>query len=387
MSKKKQKPGLSAADLTPFERAGRQPLMLGLFLPHQQGAWSPSKAPRMTSWHFDYNAKCAVKADKLGFDLVFALAQWLGKGGYGGEINFRENAIDPFITSAGLAPITRNVLLIATVHILYGWHPLHLAKYGAVIDHMSGGRWGLNVVTGYKESEFRMFGLPPIPHDQRYAMAKEFTTVMQRLWREDDELTFKGQWWQTENAFVAPKPVHRNVVMVNAGSSPAGIDYATSFSDIVFVTSPSGADPAQAYKSLPALTKRIRQAARAKQRKIKIMINLHVICRETEKAAWAQYRRILDQRDQVATDNFVATFMGGDQASWRGHKTEHWAVGGKCPIGRHARTDRRLVRQTEKGRNRRRAGQFFNDFLPELGFFGRRVMPLMREAGLRIDLA
>ena len=149
---------------TAFERAAQQPLMLGLFMPHQEGAWSPSKALRKTSWDFEYNAKCARKADRLGFDILFALAQWMGKGGYGGDIKFRENAIDPFITSAGLAPITKNALLIATVHILYGWHPLHLAKYGAVIDHMSGGRWGLNVVTGYKESEFRMFGLDPVSY-------------------------------------------------------------------------------------------------------------------------------------------------------------------------------------------------------------------------------
>ena len=48
--------------MTPFERVARQPLMLGLFLPHQQGAWSPSRAPRATSWTFDYNAACATKA-------------------------------------------------------------------------------------------------------------------------------------------------------------------------------------------------------------------------------------------------------------------------------------------------------------------------------------
>ena len=62
-----------------LEQASRQPLMLGLFLPHQEGAWSPSKAPRKTSWDFDHNAKCARKADRLGFDIVFALAQWMGK--------------------------------------------------------------------------------------------------------------------------------------------------------------------------------------------------------------------------------------------------------------------------------------------------------------------
>ena len=52
---------------------------------------------------------------------------------------------------------------------------------------MSGGRWGLNVVTGYKPSEFRMFGLPPVEHDLRYAMADEFTTIMRRLWAEDED--------------------------------------------------------------------------------------------------------------------------------------------------------------------------------------------------------
>ncbi len=382
--KRQRKSALPATLSTAFERASRQPLMLGLFLPHQQGAWSPSKAPRKTSWDFDYNAKCARKADRLGFDIVFALAQWLGKGGYGGDINFRENALDPFITSAGLAPITKNILLIATVHILYGWHPLHLAKHGAVIDHMSGGRWGLNVVTGYKESEFRMFGLKPIPHDQRYEMAAEFTTIMQRLWSEDEELTYKGRWWQTDGAFVAPKPVNRSVVMVNAGSSPAGIDYATSHSDLIFVTSPGGADPGEACKTLPAHIKQIRQAARAKKRKVKIMINPHVICRDTEKAARAQYQRILDQRDDTALGNFVAAFRGGDQTSWRGHTSEHWAVGGNVHL---VGTPEHIVEWFIKLKRAGCDGMQINffDFLPDLEFFGKRVMPLLYQAGLRLE--
>jgi hypothetical protein len=121
-------PDLSKIDgLRPLERAARHPLMLGLFIPLQQGAWSPSTWTRGTSWTFEYNAECAVRADELGFDLVFGLAQWLGKGGYGGEMRFRENATDPLLVTAGLAPLTRNAILIATVHILYGWHPLHLA--------------------------------------------------------------------------------------------------------------------------------------------------------------------------------------------------------------------------------------------------------------------
>ena len=67
-----------------------------------------------------------------------------------------------------------------------------------------------------------MFGLDPIEHDRRYVMADEFTTIMQRLWSEGDELTFDGQFWKTEAAFLAPKPGERRPFLVSAASSVAG---------------------------------------------------------------------------------------------------------------------------------------------------------------------
>ena len=60
---------------TPLAHACRQPLMLGLFLPIQNGGWTPSTAPRGTDWGFDYNAQLTVRAETLGFDLAFGLAQ------------------------------------------------------------------------------------------------------------------------------------------------------------------------------------------------------------------------------------------------------------------------------------------------------------------------
>src|SRR3974390_494434 len=162
----------------PLGRLPTHKLLLGLFLPMQQGAWSPSKAPRSTSWTFDYIARCTTMAEALGFDLVFGLAQWLGKGGYGGGVRLRGAGGDPIIANAALAARTQRIVLINTVHVLYAWHPLHLAKFGAAMDHISGGRWGINVVTGYKPSEYRMFGLEPIEHDLRYVMADEFATQL-----------------------------------------------------------------------------------------------------------------------------------------------------------------------------------------------------------------
>ena len=71
-----------------MSRVLAQPLMLGLFLPIQAGGWSASTLPRTTDWTFDYNADRS-RAEALGFDLVFALSQWLPKGGYGGVFDGR----------------------------------------------------------------------------------------------------------------------------------------------------------------------------------------------------------------------------------------------------------------------------------------------------------
>jgi dimethylsulfone monooxygenase len=376
-------PDLFASDgLTPLARVARNKLMLGLFIPLQQGAWSPSTFRRDTSWSFEYNAECTVRAEELGFDLVFGLAQWLGKGGYGGEMRFRENAADPLLVTAGLAPLTRNIILVSTVHILYGWHPLHLAKFAASIDHMSGGRWGLNVVTGYKKSEYEMFGIDPIEHDQRYAMADEFSVMLRRLWTEDENLTIEGRWWTIRNGFVAPKPVNGSVIMVNAASSGAGLEYAARHSDLIFITSPAGANLDRACAALPEHNARIKALARKHGREVKTIINPHVICRETEREALDRRRAIVEHADPVAADNFYATFSGGDQTSWRAATREDWIVGGNVHvIGSPAQVVDAFARLHAAGCDGVQVN--FYDYLPDLEFFGARVLPLLKHAGLR----
>jgi FMNH2-dependent dimethyl sulfone monooxygenase len=370
------------ADASPLRRLPDHKLLLGLFLPMQQGAWSPSRAPRTTSWTFDYIARCTTMAEALGFDLTFGLAQWLGKGGYGGEMHFREHEVDPIIANASLAALTTRIVLINTVHVLYAWHPLHLAKFGAALDHVSGGRWGINVVTGYKPSEYRMFGMEPIEHDVRYAMADEFTTIMERLWSEDEELTFDGRFWKTERAFLAPKPGARRPFLVNAASSPAGLNYAAKHSDLIFITSPAGADPEQACAALPPHNARIKALARSYGREVRTIINPHVICRPTEAEARAAYRSILENEDTIAADNFVRTFQSDDTASWRGHTRAQWVIGGNVHL---VGSPEQIVRWFERLHAAGCDGVQVNffDYLPDLEFFGREVLPLMRTAGLR----
>lgn len=376
---------LSPADFadSPLSRVLAQPLILGLFLPVQDGGWSASTAPRGTTWTFDYNQALVRQAEDLGFDLVFGLAQWVGKGGYGGALHYREQSLDPFITTAALAGCTSRILLISTIHVLYGpWHPLHLAKFGATLDHISGGRWGLNVVTGHAPKEPLMFGQQMIPHDQRYTMAAEFVSIMEHLWSDTENWSHQGQFWSLADAYVTPKPRFGRPILVNASGSPAGFDFAGRFSDLAFITSPAGADLGPALAALPAHTAAIRAAARAHGRTLRTVINPMIVCRPTEAEARRYHAEITGAADEGAIDGFVAKEDAADSQAWRGHRREHRALGGNVHL---VGSPEQIVDQITALHDAGCDGiqLTFFDFAPDLAYFGEAVLPLLRQAGLR----
>jgi FMNH2-dependent dimethyl sulfone monooxygenase len=372
---------------SPFSRVLHQPLILGLFLPVQSGGWSASLLPRTTDWTFDYNAALTRRAEALGFDLVFGLAQWTGKGGYGGTSKYREDSLDPFIAVTALSAITQRILLISTIHVLFGpWHPLHISKFGATIDHISGGRWGLNLVTGYSPREARMFGGQHIEHDRRYEMAEEFADIMCRLWGATENLTTQGKFWSLEDAFVTPKPRYGRPVLVNATGSPAGIDYAATYSDLVFITSPAGHEIDTALAVLPAHNATIKAAGVERGRQLRTIINPMIVCRETEREAQRYHQAILDAADRGAIEGFVSHQRAGDAIAWKAHGDRHRALGGNIQIiGSPEQVVDKLLGLKHAGCDGVQIAFF--DFAPDLEFFGEAVMPLMRQAGLRLDEA
>jgi FMNH2-dependent dimethyl sulfone monooxygenase len=376
-------PNLAAHDgRSPLARVTQQPLMLGLFLPLQSGAWTPTTAPRGTDWTFDYNANLMVRADELGFDLAFGLAQWRGVDGYGGATHYRKYALDPLLTTCAAAALTHNLILISTVHVLYGWHPLHLAKFGATADHISRGRWGLNLVTGYQSQERAMFGLTRLEHDTRYAMAAEFTEMMEALWREEANVDWHGVYWSMHQAYVSPKPLYGRPIMVNAASSDAGLRYAAKYADLIFITSPGGAHITAALETLPAHTKKIKALAAAAHREVRTVINPHVICRNTEREVQQIIDAIYAGEDRVAVDTFLGAREQGDQQSWAGHTRHERVLGGNVHV---LGTPEQVVEQFMRLRAAGCDGiqvNFF-DYEPDLEYFAAHVLPLMQQAGLR----
>ena len=78
-----------------------------------------------------------------------------------------------------------------------------------VIDHISGGRFTLNIVTGWNKPEIEMFGVELMQHDDRYDMAEEWLDIVKRLWTEDDEFDHEGRFYKIKKGYLQPKPIQQ----------------------------------------------------------------------------------------------------------------------------------------------------------------------------------
>lgn len=373
---------------SPLSRAARQPLLLGVFLNLQD--INLSNHPTTNSWTFDYNAKVVRRAEALGFEIAFSRTQWLPKGGYDGE-----SSLDAFVALGAMAAVTKDILLISTMHVLYGpLHPLHIAKYGATLDHIAKGRWGINIVTGHRAIEHEMFGWQRIEHDKRYDMAGELFDVVNSLWGETENLSYEGKVspWRLENAWITPKPLYGRPVLVNATGSPAGIEFAAKYSDLVFITSPGGAHIESALETLPDHIAKIKAAAKAQGRTIKTLINPVIVSRDTPEEAEAYAQSIVDgkpkEESKQTFGNTSSRAYDSDAHAWKGRKDarnkQGLGLGGNIEIiGSPEQVVEQLAALHRIGIDGVQLN--FYDFDADLEHFGQKILPLLKEAGLRID--
>jgi dimethylsulfone monooxygenase len=369
---------------SPLARIARQPMMIGLFLPTQTGGFSQSTLPRATRWDFEYNKTLTLAAERHGFDFVFGLQQWVGKGGYGGEMKYRENFLDPFLSTVALGAVTTTMVTISTVHILYGnWHPLHLARFAATADHITGGRFGLNIVTGYDVNEPLMFGMKRVAHDERYERADEFASIMEDLWAGEENLTYDGRFYSLEGAYVSPRPAFGRPIMVSASASPTGFAYAAKHSDVVFTSSPGGAVFENAMPKLPEHVAAIRRAYRETGRTGKVIIFPLIVCKETHAEAMRYRNAIVDNADLESIHAYTARHSAGDAHGWKQHVPADRVMGGHIQIvGDPVEVADQIEALKEADFDGIQIG--FYDYTPDLEFFAANVLPLLAKRGLRV---
>src|SRR6202020_2407988 len=138
---------------------------------------------------FQLNKQIVLSAERYGHDFVLSMIKLRG---FGGPSEFWDHNLESFTLMAGLASVTRRIRLFATAPKL-PIPPAIAARMVAPIDDISGGRFGLNVITGWQRPEYSQMGLWPGDEyfSQRYEYAAEYVTVMRELW-ETGASNFKG---------------------------------------------------------------------------------------------------------------------------------------------------------------------------------------------------
>ena len=326
---------------------------------------------------YEHNVKIAQLADNLGFEMLVPVGRWRH---FGGTTKFNGTNMEVYTWATAMACNTKEIMCFATSHVPTV-HPILAAKQAATIDQISKGRFGLNVVCGWFKPEMEMFGVEQLPHDDRYKMANEWMEVVNRLWTEND-FDHRGDFYKVDQGFLSPKPIQNpRPIVINAGSSPAGRDFSARHADYNFLSINTFEQAAEAANDI---TKR----ANEYNRKCSTMSYGLICCRDTEKEANELYKNIVDKGDWGAT-NTIIDLMLGENFSYGDNKDAIKAMGerfiagwGSYPL---VGTPEKIVDEMLKISNLGVEGYIVSwlDYLEEMKYFGEKVLPLMREAGLR----
>lgn len=354
---------------------GPNAFKLGIFSANADGGLTLTTVAERWQAKWSDVAALAQMADRAAFEFFLPIARWKG---FGGATNSREHSFETFTFAAALASITTRIGIFSTIHVPM-IHPVYAAKALATVDHVSNGRAGLNIVAGWNPDEFAMFGITA--EAERYAQALEWYDIICRIYNEQKPFDYDGRYYKLKNVSGKPQPIqHPRPITLNAAFGPPGRDFAAKTSDYLFTTF---SEIEAGRQHIDDINKR----AALVGREIGVFTTCHVVCRETQDEAEAYYEHYaVEAADKGALDYHMRQkqkFAGShDEATFRLHAKRFAGGAGTYPlIGTPERIAAEMVRMHAAGF----AGTTvsFVNYLNELPFFAEKVLPLLRDAGLR----
>jgi N-acetyl-S-(2-succino)cysteine monooxygenase len=223
-------------------------------------SWLMDEARPHASTDIDYYREMAQLAERGKFDFFFIadtpaartehLKAW-------SRSPLFMNVLEPLTLLSAIAGATTHIGLGATASTSF-YEPYNIARLFASLDHISHGRAAWNVVTSANDYAARNFGLDRLPpHADRYAKAKEFVEVVEALWDswEDDAFVYdkascqsflpgkqhlvdhKGKYFTVHGALNLERPPQGRPVIIQAGASDTGRDFAAEYAEVVFGSS------------------------------------------------------------------------------------------------------------------------------------------------------
>ena len=232
----------------------KRQLHLNLFIHsrgHHEASWRHPASSPLSPTDIRYYQDLAQKAEAGLFDSVF-LADQLAVGD--DIAHGPRTGLEPLTLLSALAVSTSRIGLIATASTTYT-EPFNLARQFSSLDHISGGRIGWNIVTSWLARAAQNYGgAPQVSHADRYARAEEFMEVVNGLWDSwaddavlDDRerghysqteriraIDHEGEYYRVAGPLNLPRCPQGRPVLVQAGSSDTGRDFAARHAEAVF---------------------------------------------------------------------------------------------------------------------------------------------------------
>ncbi|KPL51283.1 LLM class flavin-dependent oxidoreductase [Prosthecomicrobium hirschii] len=360
----------------PHPLKGPNKFKLGVFSANADGGLAITDVPERWRAGWDDNLTAVGIADRAGLEFFLPIARWKG---FGGKNRVREWSFETFTWAAGLAASTERIGLFMTVHVPIV-HPVYAAKALATVDHISGGRAGLNIVCGWNPSEFGMFGIEL--GGDGYSRAGEWIEIIERCYGTAQPFDFDGQFYKLKQVVSRPASIQSpRPVTMNAAFGPPGRDYAARHCDYLFSTFTDIEDGGRHVADM-------RERSKAYQREVGVYTVCHVVARETQKEAEDYYERYaVAEADHAAVDQHMSQKVefanSHDRHAFDLYRKRFAGGAGSYPL---VGTPEFIVDEMLKISREGYAGAAltFVNYAYELPFFCDRVLPLMKQAGLRV---
>jgi long-chain alkane monooxygenase len=286
-----------------------------------------------------YWTELAKLLERGTFDGIF-IADVLGTYDvYGGtnEAAIRHGAQvpvgDPVLLVSAMAAVTEHLGFGVTAGTAYE-HPYPFARRMSTLDHLTKGRVGWNVVTGYLPSAARNMGnKDQLEHDERYDHADEYLEVLYKLWEgswEDDavqrnretgiftdpskvhEIGHQGKHFTVPGIHISEPSPQRTPVIYQAGASGRGIAFAAGNAEAIFVAAPT----TTVLKSTVSKIRDALEAAGRDRYAAKIYTLLTIITDATPEKARAKHEDFLRYADHEGALVFMSGWMGIDLSQY-----------------------------------------------------------------------
>lgn len=350
-------------------------MKFGVFLPNGSNGYIPSAGSPVYLPTFEHNRAISVEAEKQGLDFVLSMMKFRG---FGGETGYWDACLESFTLMAAIAAATKTIGLFPSISLL-SQHPAYVARMVATIDDISGGRCGLNIVTGWNKPEYEQMGLwrGDAYYERRYEFAADYLTILRKLWR-DGTATHKSEFFELNDCRCLPTPAGE-IPIVCAGQSPRGKQFVADMADQQFVMT----DPATLRDSVADITARADRAGR----RVGIYALFHMIIADSDEQAQRIGQDIIDRADSGALENILAsaaldTNTGGTSDQLKAGLNQSLEDGNLAFMGIpviHGSAATVAEKIAAIGRDTGVDGMLFSwpDFVSGCRNFGENVMPLL----------